>query len=68
MIARKPGILRVTGTGIEEDPPAKRFAATCEFGFADFSYGLLTIDVSGDEIAVNSGDITSAADLATRCH
>jgi hypothetical protein len=68
MITRKPGTVRLTGTGFEEDPPAKRFAATCEFGVGDPDWGLLTVDVSGDEVTINPDDSGSGADLATRCH
>lgn len=69
LITRKPGTVQLTGTGVEEEPPAKHFTATCEFALGDAAYANLSIDMSAKELTVITGrDMSIIADLGTRCH
>jgi hypothetical protein len=69
LITRKPGIVELAGTGVEDEPPAKRFAATCEFSIGEQKYGYLGLDLSAPEVAVvPARDTSLVADLSTRCH
>ena len=64
LVVRKPGTVRVTGTGIPGDGAAPApFALTCEFGLDN-----LTVAVQGDDIVIEhvTGDEYAAA-FSTTC-
>jgi hypothetical protein len=64
LVVRKPGTVRVTGSGVPEDGGARApFALTCEFGLDNLTLGLTT---DGVEIGNVTGDEYAAA-LATEC-
>jgi hypothetical protein len=64
LVVRKPGTVRVTGTGMPEDGGARTpFALTCEFGLDNLT---LAVTQDGIEIGNVTGDEYSAP-LATEC-
>jgi len=64
LVLRKPGTVKVTGTGVPEDGGARTpFTLTCEFGLDN-----LTIDVPIDGVEIgNTTDDDYSAALATVC-